>query len=57
MIFYQLFLTAVIAGTVTETAMGKFSDFDQCWRAAQTLTVLTHNRPGWSARCTRMEEL
>lgn len=53
MIFYQLFLTAVIAGSVSEIAMGTFPRFEQCWEAAE---ILTHNRPGWSARCVRVEE-
>lgn len=50
---YQLFLTVMIAGTVSEIPMGTFQRFQHCWEAAQ---IMTHNRPGWSARCTVVEE-
>lgn len=52
MTIYQLFLTAVIAGSQSEIAMGTFQRFDECWEVAK---LLTHNRPGWTARCTRVE--
>lgn len=52
MILYQLFLTAVIAGTVSEIPLGTFHRFEECWEVAQ---LMTHNRHGWSARCTRVE--
>lgn len=52
MTLYQLFLTVIIAGQPQELPMSQFQRFEECWEVAQ---MMTHNRPGWSARCTRVE--
>ena len=49
---YQLIISVMLAGTLTDYEMKIYDRFEECWEAA---TILVHNRSDMTATCMLIE--